>query len=573
MIELGFEDNIDILNQYKSIHKRKTNDYKLFLNDNVDNRRKDQFWDTIVITAIDDQQKDYYELVLREKIKVNEIPSFIEYIVISDPKGYKIGCGGSTIYVLSILKEKLGAKFDKSKILLLHAGGYSKRLPNHSMTGKIFASIPYTLVDDGPTCSMLEMKLIMLIDIPKKMKPGVFLACSDDIEIFDSWDIEFKVDNGFIAIAQPGTLDIGTGHGVFVLEELNNFKQNSLNLCKKFIHKPTKEKMALENAILSNGLVLMDSCYYFDHNISSLLLQYYSENNPIKVEIDAYSDFLQPIGKDAKPDYFHSKNNVTTFTPEIAIEREKLFKLLNDNQCKLYMIPYIPSTFIHIGTCHEYIEHFTNNFNKLGFKRILYSLVNNNNDDSGLLKEVTILHSIIKSKNSSIQSNSVIEYCKFTNINLSIGSRCILSDLENDDNNHNNNNEQCLEINIPSNTFIQTQCVSDKYVTIVFGIDDNLKSTTKPLTIFNQPIENLFKTNPIQFDSETHSLWNASIFPICDSPSKSLFASLNLFFNHVKSNQQQHQLYSIERCLMEKNLAKQYQRRLNLTKEIKNNKK
>jgi fucose-1-phosphate guanylyltransferase len=136
------------------------------------------------------------------------------------------------------------------KILLLHAGGMSKRLPHHSATGKLFATVPFCIPSshifrnecenapedqthpwllerdedlvevavldpitlskpsssegspekdtrfeykeklrgsDGNRClTMLEMKLIMLIDMPRTMKPGVFITCADDIELFES---------------------------------------------------------------------------------------------------------------------------------------------------------------------------------------------------------------------------------------------------------------------------------------------------------------------------------------------------------------------------------------------------
>jgi hypothetical protein len=38
----------------------------------------------------------------------------------------------------------------------------------------------------GPACTMLEMKFLLFIDFPKKMAPGVFISCADDIEFFES---------------------------------------------------------------------------------------------------------------------------------------------------------------------------------------------------------------------------------------------------------------------------------------------------------------------------------------------------------------------------------------------------
>jgi fucose-1-phosphate guanylyltransferase len=72
--------------------------------------------------------------------------------------------------------EKLYPKdLGESKVLLIHAGGFSKRLPNVSVTGKIFAVLPF----GDPIFTMLEMKLASYIEFPARMSPGVsFLPLS-----------------------------------------------------------------------------------------------------------------------------------------------------------------------------------------------------------------------------------------------------------------------------------------------------------------------------------------------------------------------------------------------------------
>jgi hypothetical protein len=85
------------------------------------------------------------------------------------------------------------------RVLLIHAGGYSKRLPNVSVIGKIFATLPlgtlpshagvhlqlpvprgpHGLGTPGePLYQMLEAKLAMYIDFPAQMAPGVRAAAA-----------------------------------------------------------------------------------------------------------------------------------------------------------------------------------------------------------------------------------------------------------------------------------------------------------------------------------------------------------------------------------------------------------
>ena len=69
-----------------------------------------------------------------------------------------------------------------AKILLLHAGGYSQRLPHVSVIGKIFMALPF----GNPMYQMLEMLLVMYVDFPAKMNAGVFVTASDIIFLFDT---------------------------------------------------------------------------------------------------------------------------------------------------------------------------------------------------------------------------------------------------------------------------------------------------------------------------------------------------------------------------------------------------
>ena len=73
------------------------------------------------------------------------------------------------MFALGELEKLYPGSLEDSKVLLIHAGGFSKRLPNVSVTGKIFAVLPF----GDPVFTMLEMKLASYIEFPSRMKPGV----------------------------------------------------------------------------------------------------------------------------------------------------------------------------------------------------------------------------------------------------------------------------------------------------------------------------------------------------------------------------------------------------------------
>lgn len=102
------------------------------------------FWDIVVISACDETQKEAFTIQLEAKQQSNELPLGVDFHVFSDPPGPKIGNGGSTIVciqeLLKIYDEK---KLSSCKIMLAHAGGYSTRMPNASVLGKVFTPLPW----------------------------------------------------------------------------------------------------------------------------------------------------------------------------------------------------------------------------------------------------------------------------------------------------------------------------------------------------------------------------------------------------------------------------------------------
>ena len=179
-----------------------------------------RFWDVVVLTASDNEQKLAYEMQIAGKLHRREIPQGVDYLVISDPPGPKIGCGGATMNVVAHLADKYAERLDSLYILLINAGGQSQRLASASALGKVFTALPM----GSPPWQVLELKLAAYLLLLARMSPGYLHVASDTIEIFDLGDnMEFSDWNfarpGLTALAHPSSLDIGSTHGVFVFNK------------------------------------------------------------------------------------------------------------------------------------------------------------------------------------------------------------------------------------------------------------------------------------------------------------------------------------------------------------------
>ncbi len=147
--------------------------------------------------------------------------------VVSDPEGARVGDGGSTMHVLNQLEQEFGCdRLSSMKIMVVHAGGYSKRLPSHSCSSKIFSAVPVLQDDDAPL-TLLDLKLAMYLPFLGLMSAGdVFFTASDDLEAFllEERDLEEakrrleeqRTKQGplmLCSLAHPSTLAVGTGIG------------------------------------------------------------------------------------------------------------------------------------------------------------------------------------------------------------------------------------------------------------------------------------------------------------------------------------------------------------------------
>ncbi|KAM4629428.1 fucose-1-phosphate guanylyltransferase [Polymixia lowei] len=500
-----------------------------------------EFWDLVIVTAADESQRDAYELQITDKVNRNELPLGINYKVFSDPPGPKIGNGGSTLYALERLDNIYGKALGRFRVILIHAGGFSQRLPNASALGKIFTALPLS----DPLYQMLELKLAMYVDFPSQMKPGILVTCADDIEIYSiAEDESIKFDKpGFTALAHPSPLSIGTTHGVFVLEphEKSGSSEMEYISCLRFLHKPSITKMRNSGAVRKRHrgcvsltdaeFVYTDSTYYVDYVTSMALLGLLKEIGPLECEIDAYGDFLQALGSKATVAYTNNTANVTKQESSLVEIRQKIFSCLRGTPLNVILLNN--SKFYHVGTTTEYLHHLTEDpalRSELGLLSSAFSLYHNEALEGSTV--CCVMYSIAD-PSCTVAPRSVVEYCRLE-ARVTVGRGSILSG--------------CWVrpgLSVPDGVFMHSLCVNHQhktgFVTVVFGIDDNLKQTVETpaymedLKLFGVSLVECLHhwglgNEVLRFsaDMSNCSLWNARLFPVCSDQQRSFSMSLEM---------------------------------------------
>lgn len=505
-------------------------------------------WNLVVITAISEEQKKCYEKQIQMKLESKKLPNKFKYVIVNDPNYCKIGSGGSTMNVIKQLYSKYSEEFFSMKILLIHAGGYSQRMPNCTVLGKIFSSISSESIYIN---DFLDIKLAIYTPFAVEMQPGIFLASSDDVitcklnEQLEASKL-FGLNNDFILIAHKSSLTIGKDHGVYAVDGTSKSSKFNVFDCKFVLQKPSIDKMMQMSVCLDENSVLSDSCFYFSNKIAKILLDFYDlyfekicEN---KIEIDAYRDFLQPLGSQpmSLSDYLNGLNlknsqlNIELFT--------KLYSLMSNRRS--LVINLTDSIFYHLGTTNELLDFYLNenSLEAIEFrKNICFSKlkIKNENVDWSILKgcvQNSIVNSDCKLSNLSLLEYSYIDkgiklvlndYCFLNNCAIKI-SELNAYDLN--------------SFNVPPNVCMHTLAISDisnqsKFVTIFYNRNDDLKKC------YNEQAQVVFLGKPmlkqladkIKLTNNSNTIWNLKLFKAFNTMSESFVKSLE-FINAYLNN-------------------------------------
>eukprot|EP00760_Papus_ankaliazontas_P012358 PhM_4_TR15263/c0_g1_i1/m.55794/K00976/FPGT; fucose-1-phosphate guanylyltransferase len=318
----------------------------------------------IILTAANDTQAAAYRSNTELLKSQRKIPytDRTTYTVVPDARP-AMGCGGSTLHALDMLK---GTLQPTDTVLLIHAGGYSKRLPQCSRSGKIFTRLPLYSPTSRALLSVTMLELKLALFLHPLMFPlngddvscgGCWLTCSDDlVEIAlcagDSLSMCIQLEEDahknssdklsssglFVCMAHHSTLTVGTMHGVFCLEP-------GSNVCRTFLHKPTVEMMqSTQGTVANDDTVLTDSSFFMSPNVLQMLSTVYDKHGKtFDGEVDAYTDFLTPLGVNPMP----MRSGVNSLQRDLYKEIGRM--------CRMRVLP--SGFFAHIGTLEEYVTH------------------------------------------------------------------------------------------------------------------------------------------------------------------------------------------------------------------------
>jgi galactokinase/mevalonate kinase-like predicted kinase len=170
-------------------------------------------FDACIIEVGTTRQKRAFEGLLEERRNRGLYPRELDFRVIPDPEGGRVGSGGALLNVLAFIERHYTGK---QRIFIVQAGGESRRMPCFVPEGKLFAPLPIGSSNVLPPV-LLDLLLTAFLKYPWQ-EGEVVLASGDAVVDFDpdTLTLERAPLCGFARLC---SLDEGSRHGVFKLRE------------------------------------------------------------------------------------------------------------------------------------------------------------------------------------------------------------------------------------------------------------------------------------------------------------------------------------------------------------------
>ena len=504
-------------------------------------------WDVVVLTASNEDQASAYRKEIEYRLLNALLPAKTRYVVLSDPEGKRVGSGGATLNVLKYLEEKEGGRevFGK-KVLVIHSGGDSKRVPQYSVCGKLFSPVPREL-PNGRASTLFDEFMIATAGIPARMQGGMLVMSGDVLLLFNVLQIDLQYQ-GAAAISIKEPVSTGKEHGVFL--------NDGQGMVKRFLHKQSEEQLRALGAVNEQGMVDLDTgAVMLD---TDLLLALFSligdgiKTDPEKFDmfvndrarISFYGDFLYPLAKDATLEEYYLQAPEGSFCEELKTCRTKIWEVLHKFRMKVICLS--PAEFIHFGTTRELLELVTESVEDYKYLHWKKQVCTNRPDERRYAA-----HNSLIAKGADIGEGCYLEDCDIGE-GVSTGEGSILSGL-------------CLKKGqIPPEVVLHGLRLQDgRYTVRIYGVEDNPKGTLEENAAYIYgrlgDMVSYYGIKPEQiWGDQEHYLWFAKLYPVCESMEEALRASLQLV--KISENKEPSPAVggwlSMERCSLYESFAK-----------------
>jgi galactokinase/mevalonate kinase-like predicted kinase len=484
-------------------------------------------WDYLILTASNPEQAAAYRNQLDIRRELGFLSGIEKILVVPDPDGKRVGSAGSTILCLTqVLSLELGDRVPKEnpkpqelwkdilerlRILIIHAGGDSKRLPAYAPCGKAFIPLPGKL-ESVLGSTIFDRQLPVYLDLPE-IAPGrgqVVVTTGDVLLDFETSEVRLST-NGVTGLGCKAPPELTQKHGVFVPD-----KDGTVKL---FHQKPSVKVQEETGAINEEGKALLD-IGILNWDVSSTVkllglagVQWDDKDGlhwsgPLADAIesrglDLYREVCCAMGSDVDLNQYLARMEKSGSPIEESCLNH-IYTFMSDTLFSVYTLSRCD--FLHFGTIHQVMKSGMDLWKK----------------DRGTEPEDSVLSvNTIVSEEGCIRGHSAwIEGCVMES-SVELGGENALVGID-----------ICEPLVIPEKACIDVMKAvlpidDSMYFVRIYGIHDRIKDSVDSGSKFcNLPFEEWMNgmgaSDEDLWDKrlslEDRSIWNARVFPAVKSP-------------------------------------------------------
>ena len=316
-------------------------------------------WDYLIVTASNAVQATAYEAQLRLRQQLDLLPRVRRVEVVADLDGRRIGSGGSTVYAIEqVLNFECPAAppdFEDTaavtavlrdlRILIVHAGGDSRRLPAYGPCGKIFVPVPGES-QTGLAMTLFDRLVPAFLDLPEGLpdQGQTVVAAGDALIQFDASNVRFP-DKGMTALASYATPEEASRHGVFCLEA-----GNAITL---YLQKPSLPEQQASGAINRFGKTALDiGIMSLDAPAAAALVRVFGSASILTRGVDLYREICCAMGSAATLERYvrSARASGSAWSGEMLAE---VFPFLREIPFHVQVLP--GCGFLHFGSTRQLV--------------------------------------------------------------------------------------------------------------------------------------------------------------------------------------------------------------------------
>lgn len=463
-------------------------------------------WDYIILTASNEAQATAYRNQIENRLEKGLLPEETTYAVLPDPEGKRVGSGGATFQVMRYIADQEPERenpFKNRRILVIHSGGDSKRVPQYSAIGKLFSPVPREL-PDGRSSTLFDEFIVGMSGVPSRIQEGMLVLSGDVLLLFNPLQIDAQFD-GAAAISIKEPVATGKNHGVFL--------NDGHDYVKCFLHKQTEERLREMGAVNKAGNVDLDTgAVLFGSALLQALFRLISTEGKVdekkfrqfcneEARISFYGDFLYPLANDSTLEDFYKEAAEGQLNEALHECRTQIWNAIHHFSMKLLCLS--PAEFIHFGTTRELRSLVTKDVQDYEFLDWKMQV------NSAVQKEGFAAHNAYVGSRAKIGKEAYLENCYILG-NSEVGDGTVLSHV------------RIMDRKIPEQIVMHgIELTGGKKVIRIYGVPDNPKGKYPGEVSFLGTTLNQFMaqnkvTKEELWKGEETYLWFADLYPVCD---------------------------------------------------------